>query len=168
MDCSLPGSSVHGILQARTLEWVAIPFSNIIYIGDGQGVLACCCLWGRKESDVTELNWCFYYRNPFSFLLLLSWTYLSRCSDCCWQGFPSGNGFSMAVNTPVVTSGFRSKLLGLNLHPTLCFKLSSWVRPYTKPQAAAAADPIKAEIPHLKRNIPSRMLNKTLAVYLGA
>ena len=24
MDCSLPGSSVHGILQARVLEWVAI------------------------------------------------------------------------------------------------------------------------------------------------
>ena len=28
MDCSLPGFSVHGILQARTLEWVAISFSN--------------------------------------------------------------------------------------------------------------------------------------------
>ena len=27
-DCSPPGSSVHGILQARTLEWVAIPFSR--------------------------------------------------------------------------------------------------------------------------------------------
>ena len=27
MDCSLPGSSVHGILQARVLEWVAISFS---------------------------------------------------------------------------------------------------------------------------------------------
>ena len=26
MDCSLPGSSVHGILQARVLEWVAIAF----------------------------------------------------------------------------------------------------------------------------------------------
>ena len=26
MDCSLPGSSVHGILQARVLEWVAISF----------------------------------------------------------------------------------------------------------------------------------------------
>ena len=26
MNCSSPGSSVHGILQARTLEWVAIPF----------------------------------------------------------------------------------------------------------------------------------------------
>ena len=28
MDCSLPGSSVHGILQARMLEWVAIAFSR--------------------------------------------------------------------------------------------------------------------------------------------
>ena len=28
MDCSLPGSSVHGILQARILEWVVISFSN--------------------------------------------------------------------------------------------------------------------------------------------
>ena len=27
-DCSLPGSSVHGILQARILEWAAIPFSR--------------------------------------------------------------------------------------------------------------------------------------------
>jgi len=28
MDCSLPGSFVHGILQARILEWIAIPFSE--------------------------------------------------------------------------------------------------------------------------------------------
>ena len=28
MDCSLPGFSVHGILQARTQEWVATSFSN--------------------------------------------------------------------------------------------------------------------------------------------
>ena len=28
MDCSPPGSSVHGILQARTLEWVAVPSSR--------------------------------------------------------------------------------------------------------------------------------------------
>ena len=28
MDCSLPGSSVHGISQARILEWVAILFSR--------------------------------------------------------------------------------------------------------------------------------------------
>ena len=28
MDCSLPGSSAHGIFQARVLEWVAIAFST--------------------------------------------------------------------------------------------------------------------------------------------
>ena len=28
MDCSLPGSSVHGILQERILKWVAVPFSG--------------------------------------------------------------------------------------------------------------------------------------------
>ena len=27
MDCRIPGSSVHGIFQARVLEWVAIAFS---------------------------------------------------------------------------------------------------------------------------------------------
>ena len=29
MDCSPPDSSVHGILQARTLEWVTISFSKM-------------------------------------------------------------------------------------------------------------------------------------------
>ena len=29
MDCSLPGSSVHGIFQARVLEWGAIAFSSV-------------------------------------------------------------------------------------------------------------------------------------------
>ena len=28
MDCSLPGCSVHGILQARILEWIAMPSSR--------------------------------------------------------------------------------------------------------------------------------------------
>ena len=28
MDCSLPGSSIHGIFQAKVLEWGAIAFSN--------------------------------------------------------------------------------------------------------------------------------------------
>ena len=30
MDCSLPGSSVHGIFQARVLEWVAIAFERLL------------------------------------------------------------------------------------------------------------------------------------------
>ena len=41
MDCSLPDSSIHGIFQARLLEWVAIAFS-------------CCSLWSGKKSDMPE------------------------------------------------------------------------------------------------------------------
>ena len=36
MDCSPPGSFVHGILQARMLEWVAMPFSRRSWRG-GRG-----------------------------------------------------------------------------------------------------------------------------------
>ena len=32
MDCSPPGSSVHGICQARVLEWVAIAFSIFVHM----------------------------------------------------------------------------------------------------------------------------------------
>ena len=35
MDCSLPGSSVHGIFQARVLEWGAIAFS-VMQVGKMQ------------------------------------------------------------------------------------------------------------------------------------
>ena len=37
MDCNLPGSFVHGISQARILEWVAISFPQ------GRGYCACLC-----------------------------------------------------------------------------------------------------------------------------
>ena len=37
MDCSLPGSSVHGIFQARVLEWDAIAFSTF---GSNFGLLS--------------------------------------------------------------------------------------------------------------------------------
>ena len=40
MDCSLPGSSVHGIFQARVLEWGAIAFSNI---------------WGRGKQSIESV-----------------------------------------------------------------------------------------------------------------
>ena len=38
MDCSLPGSSVHGIFQARVLEWGAIAFSIAGHI---RGLILC-------------------------------------------------------------------------------------------------------------------------------
>ena len=49
MDCSLPGSSVHGIFQARVLEWDAIAFS------DKKGLeVPMEKARGRTESDTTE------------------------------------------------------------------------------------------------------------------
>ena len=60
MDYSLPGSSVHGISQARVLEWVAIAFSIDGHelettLGDsqGQGSLVRYS-HGVTESDTTE------------------------------------------------------------------------------------------------------------------
>ena len=51
MDCSLPGSSLHGIFQVRVLEWVAIAFSSgttdWFQIGKGvhQGCILSPCLF---------------------------------------------------------------------------------------------------------------------------
>ena len=41
MDCSLLGSSVHGISQARILEWVAISFSREFSRPKGQTPVSC-------------------------------------------------------------------------------------------------------------------------------
>ena len=82
MDSSLPGSSIHGIFQARALEWGATAFSAKIHywhpnpslracfweyhqlgghefelaleVGDGQESLVSSSPWGIEESDMTE------------------------------------------------------------------------------------------------------------------
>ena len=66
MDCSLPGSSVHGIFQASVLEWVAIAFSSYLSrIRQMNGMIFCCCC------SVTQL-------------------YPTLCNpmDCSMPGFP--------------------------------------------------------------------------------
>ena len=55
MDGSLPGSSVHGILQARILEWVAMPFSRGASQPKDQSWVSCIAgrfftLWATKEA----------------------------------------------------------------------------------------------------------------------
>jgi len=48
MDCSPPGSSVHGILQARILEWVAMPSSRGALQPRDQTQVSCVsCIAGR-------------------------------------------------------------------------------------------------------------------------
>ena len=55
MNCSLPGFSVHGILQARNLEWVAIPFSRESSWPKGWTWLSCITgrfftIWATREA----------------------------------------------------------------------------------------------------------------------
>ena len=62
-----------GMTEDETVGWHE--FEQAPGIGEGQGSLACCSLWGRKESDTTErLNWYWYWRdcNPSDPLSALS------------------------------------------------------------------------------------------------
>ena len=54
MDCSLPGSYVHGIFQARVLEWVAIAFSmtNLASVLKSRDII-----WWQRS--VWSKLWCF-------------------------------------------------------------------------------------------------------------
>ena len=60
MDYSLPGSPVHGIFQARMLEWVAISFST------GSS-------WPRDQTHVSSLAAGFFTTEPPGKLYLLTW-----------------------------------------------------------------------------------------------
>ena len=69
IDCSLPGSSVHGIFQARVLEWVAISFSRGSSQPKNRTQVSCITgrcftIWTTREdllSVYTVINFmCFY------------------------------------------------------------------------------------------------------------
>ena len=57
MDCSPSGSPVHGISQARILEWVDTSFSTPVLLpgnSHGRRSLVGCSPWGCEEVDMTE------------------------------------------------------------------------------------------------------------------
>ena len=55
MDCSPPGSSVHGIFQARVLEWGAIAFSAPLdYFDDNPPLFSLTCLFKHSASPVNN------------------------------------------------------------------------------------------------------------------
>ena len=82
VDCSLPGSSVHGILQARILEWVAIPFSRgssqprdqtlISYVSSLAGrFFTTSATWEDIGSSIKHSNFVLFEQCVFG----LSWTF---------------------------------------------------------------------------------------------
>ena len=55
MDCSQPGSSVHGIFQARVLEWGAIAFSTMdLNLGELQDLVMDSKSWCAVIHGVTK------------------------------------------------------------------------------------------------------------------
>ena len=91
MDCSLPGSSVHGILQARILEWVVISYFRGLYQPRDQTQVSCIAggffaIWATREDwtllvrDIIERSqpreehedkWCLEKRGPSNNLICL-------------------------------------------------------------------------------------------------
>ena len=67
MDCSLPCSSVHGIFQARVLEWGAIAFSEVISLVSSKG-----------DQWSESLGCCFSYHYN------LSWNKCILCISVCY------------------------------------------------------------------------------------
>ena len=63
MDCSPPGPSVHGIFQARVVEWVAISFSRVSSQPRGQTRVSCIAsrrftVWATRDVSCSEMYYC--------------------------------------------------------------------------------------------------------------
>ena len=84
--CSLPGSSVHGILQARILKWIANSFSRVLVGLDlyqtekGQAIL----LKLHIFSAITRLSLCAPYSPEFSWSSPLDASLFRSLSSFLW------------------------------------------------------------------------------------
>ena len=63
MDCSLSGSSVHGIFQARVLEWIAISFSRGSSQPRNQTQIS--CIAGRCLGGVQAIKHTFFFAEGY-------------------------------------------------------------------------------------------------------
>ena len=125
MDCSLPGSSIHGILQARILEWVAISFSRGSSQPRDQTRVSLIAgrrfnLWATREAPSPEVcsNSC-----P-----LVQWCYLTISSSAalfsfCLQSFPTSGSFPVS---PLFASG--GQRIGASVSTSvLPVNIQSWI-----------------------------------------
>ena len=93
MDCSPPGSSVHGILQARTLEWVAISFSRKhSQLRDQTPVSRTAgdsTIWATREAPSRNLLVLSAYFHSHPFHLSLTIEFMLSISESSHLGFLS-------------------------------------------------------------------------------
>ena len=96
MDCNLPGSSVHGILQASVLEWVAIFFSRRSSWPRDQTQVSCIAgrffiIWATREAEECWWTIPFMWLSKMSLHPLPSYYPYKFSSHTAWQlpSFPS-------------------------------------------------------------------------------
>ena len=93
MHC-IPGSSVHGILQARILEWVAIPFSRRSSWPRDRTRVSCIAggfftIWATREGYYCYC-WFYYFLKSLITYLFLAAVGLCRCA---WAVFVASGGY---------------------------------------------------------------------------
>ena len=117
-NCSLPGSSVHGILQARVLEWVAIPFCRgSSWLRDWTWVFCIACrfftIWATREDPAREVLLQFLF-TP----VLVTWAHASSLPRYFDGSFPT---FGKMSKHPAMTSMHIRALITAHL----CLSLGS-------------------------------------------
>ena len=115
MDCSLPGSSIHGIFQARILEWVAISFSRTSsQLRDWTRVSRIVgrhfSVWATREDKVLgNLIWehlfCFCKDDRFLSQMAFSWS--------VWKLFHGNNAINLLVWDYIHWFNFLKTINGL-------------------------------------------------------
>ena len=87
VDCSAPGSSVHGILQARILEWVAMPSSRVSSPLRGQTQVSYIgrqVLYSRATCEALVKPAHFSKTDPFTLHSVIRWSCLPRVHSSSW------------------------------------------------------------------------------------
>ena len=81
MDCSPPGSSIHGILQSRILEWVATSFSRGIFLTRGLNLGLPHCGQTLYWLSPQPTNW----KRSTSRLYIVTGAYLTYMQSTLWK-----------------------------------------------------------------------------------
>ena len=125
MDCSLPGSSVHGVLQARILEWVSMPSSR------GSS-------WPRDRTCVSYLScvgrWVLYYwrhlRSHFIYTSGIWWEGNGTPLQYSCLENPMDRGAWWAIVHRITKSLTRLKRLGMHHSVYMSISISGFIFPH--------------------------------------
>ena len=107
-DCSLPGSYVHGILQERILEWVAMPSTRGSSWPKNRSHISCISCIGR---------WVLYHCTTWESLICWLWSKCSSHLGCSFHWCPC-LGSASAVRTPsdIGKSGLTAAVLKCSVY----------------------------------------------------